>query len=172
MAQVKGYQYLIRALPPILEKYPDTKVVLIGEGKYKKKLVKLARKCGVEHGVYFIGKVEDVGIALEMIDIFVHPCTWQEGFGLAVLEAMAAGKPIIASNVGGLYALVKEDINGWLIPPANVEALGQALTKLIGSATLLKSMGENSQRIARETFSMQKMTGEVIKVYEDLEDGI
>ena len=172
LAQVKGYQYLVHALPSVLEKYPDTKVVLIGEGNYKKKLVKIARKYGVENSVYFIGKIEDVSMALEMIDIFVHPCTWQEGFGLAVLEAMAAGKPIIASNVGGLYALVKEDINGWLIPPGDAEALSQALNKLIGSEELLKSMGGNSKRIAREAFSMQKMTAEMTKVYQVLEDEV
>jgi len=168
LEKVKGYHYLINAIPTILEKHPDTQFVLIGEGKYKDSLLKLARKLHVEDRVTFTGKVEDVSVALELIDIFVHPCIWNEGFGIAVLEAMAAGKPIIASNLGGLYALVKEGVNGWLISSKDHIVLADSVNRLLTDTLLYKRMSENSYALARETFSMERMTSEIIKVYEDV----
>jgi glycosyltransferase involved in cell wall biosynthesis len=168
LEEVKGYQFFIRAIPAVLEKFPDTKFILIGDGKYKKHLVKLARKLKIKDKIVFTGKVEGVDVALGLIDIFVHPAIWEEGFGLAVLEAMAAGKPIIASNTGGVYALVKDGKNGWLLPPREVDALSAAIIKMIESPDLMRSMGEASQCIAREKFSMDRMADEMIAMYNDL----
>ncbi len=170
LEKIKGYQYLIGSIPAVLEKYPKVKLVLIGDGKYKKKLQKLARKLKVEDNVFFTGKVEDIAVAFELIDVFVHPCIWQEGFGLAVLEAMAARKPVIVSDQGGLYAIVKDGVNGWLLPARDVEALGEAIIKLIDNPELMRSMGEHSRRIAQEKFSMELMTTEMFKVYKELEE--
>ncbi|MBU1862135.1 MAG: glycosyltransferase family 4 protein [Candidatus Omnitrophica bacterium] len=169
LEKIKGYQSLIRCIPQVLAQHPKIKFVLIGEGKYKAKLMKLARKLDIEDKLVFTGKVEDVDVVLELIDIFVLPSVSSEGFGLAVLEAMAAGKPIIVSNLGGVYALVKEGVNGWLLPPGDISALATAINRLIEDPTLLKSMGENSRQIAREVFSIEKMTESIINVYKELE---
>lgn len=168
LEKVKGYQGFIRAIPHILKKHPMTKFILVGSGKYKKKLMKLARRLHIENKIIFIGKVEDVGIILELIDIFVHPALWREGFGLAVLEAMTAGKPIVVSNLGGVYALVKEGVNGWLLSPGDVMALADSITRLLDDPALLREMGNNSRRIARETFSMDRMANDIIKVYTEV----
>lgn len=168
LAKMKGYQNLIRAIPSVIKKYPDTKFVIIGYGKYKKKLIKLARRLKVDEHIVFTGKVEDVGVALELIDVFVLPSISSEGFGLAVLEAMAAGKPIIVSNLGGVYALVKEDINGWLLPPGDINELSKAIIKLIDCPDLIESFGKNSYRIAREQFSMERMAAGIIDVYKEV----
>ena len=168
LTKMKGYQLLIEAAPYILEKHPKTKFVIVGYGHYEKKLRKLAVKLGVEDKVYFTGKVEDVGVALEMIDIFVLPVIWSEGFGLAVLEAMAAGKPVLASNLGGVYALIKENVNGWLLPPGDVDALAKAICKLMDEPELIKIFGRNSYKIAREEFSMERMADGIIEVYKQV----
>lgn len=168
LEKLKGYQNLIKAIPEILTKHPKTKFILIGDGKFRPHLQKIVKKLKLEDKVIFAGRVEDVGVALQLIDIFLLPSVSSEGFGLAVLEAMAAGKPIIVSNLGGVYALVKEGINGWLLPPGDVAAIADAVIKLINNPTLVKSMGQNSRRIAREKFSMDRMTEEIIRVYESL----
>jgi glycosyltransferase involved in cell wall biosynthesis len=168
LEKVKGYQYFLRAIPSVLEKHPTTKFVLIGDGKYRKKLMKLVRKLNIQDKVIFTGKVEGVDVALGLIDIFVHPAIWEEGFGLAVLEAMASGKPIIVSNTGGIYALVKEGVNGWLLPPRNVEELSSAITKMIADPDLVKTMGANSRKLAREKFSMERMAEQMHSLYKEL----
>ena len=83
---------------------------------------------------------------------------------------MAARKPVIVSDQGGLYAIVKDGVNGWLLPARDVEALGEAVIKLIDNPELMRRMGEHSRRIAEEKFSMELMTTEMFKVYKELEE--
>ncbi len=168
LEKVKGYQYLIRAIPYILKECPDTKFILVGDGTYRKKLVRLAERLGVEDKIVFTGKVEDVDIILGLIDIFVHPAIWEEGFGLAVLEAMAAGKPILASNTGGVYALVKDGVNGWLLKPKSIDEIAINVVKMIKESALMKKMGESSREFAVSKFSMSRMADEMISLYREL----
>lgn len=169
LEKVKGYQYLIQAIPAVLEKHPKTKFVIIGDGKYKKKLLALAKKLDIKDKIVFTGKVEGVDVALGLIDIFIHPAIWEEGFGLAVLEAMAASKPVIVSNTGGIYALVKEGVNGLLLPPRKPEELSAAIITMIETPGMIQKMGESGRRLARERFSMERMAEEIHQLYEQID---
>jgi glycosyltransferase involved in cell wall biosynthesis len=169
LEKVKGYQYLIRAIPAVLAKYPKTKFVIIGDGKYKKKLIALARKLDIKDKIVFTGKVEGVDVALGLIDIFVHPAIWEEGFGLAVLEAMAASKPVLVSNTGGIYALVKEEVNGLLLGPRKTDELSAAIIRMIETPGLIESMGKAGRRLAQEKFSMERMAEEIHDLYEEID---
>lgn len=165
LAKVKGYQHLIDAIPMILDRHPETKFVLVGYGDYADKLKKQAMELGVDERIVFTGKVEDVGVVQQLIDVFVHPAIWQEGFGLAILEAMAAGKPIVASNTGGVYALVKENFNGWLINPGDAEAIAGSVIKLLDNPELISTFGEHSRKVACEEFSVDRMANGILDVY-------
>ncbi|MFC1808837.1 glycosyltransferase family 4 protein [Candidatus Omnitrophota bacterium] len=170
LEMTKGYQFLIRAMPHILIAYPKTKCVLIGEGKYKKKLVKLARKLKVENNVLFPGKLKDVSFFLQMIDLFVLPPIWAEGFGLSILEAMAFAKPIVATNIGSVYNLVKEGENGLLVPSGDERALSEAIIYLTQNPELLEQMSRKSLQIAKNEFSLDVWLNKMIALYKTLSE--
>jgi glycosyltransferase involved in cell wall biosynthesis len=170
LQKTKGYQDLIRAMPAIRAAYPKTKCILIGEGKYKKTLIRLARKLKVENSVLFPGQLEDVSFVLQMIDLFVLPAIWGEGFGLSILEAMAYGRPIVATNTGSVYTLVKEGENGLLVPICNAQALADAIIYLTQHPELLEQMSRKSLQVAKHEFPLGVMIGKMIALYESFGD--
>ncbi len=170
LQKTKGYQYLIEAMPAILKAYPKTKCILIGEGKYKKTLLRLARKLKVEHHVLFPGQLEDVSFVLQMIDLFVLPAVWGEGFGLSILEAMAFGRPIVATNTGSVYTLVKEGENGLLVPIRDAQALADAIIYLTQHPELLEQMSRKSLQVAKAEFPLEAMINKMIALYESFSD--
>jgi len=167
--KTKGYQDLIRAIPQIIERYPKTRFVFAGEGKYKKKLIRLARRLHVEHSVIFLGEIEEIHYFLEVIDLFVLPSVWAEGFGLAILEAMAFGKPVVASNVGSVYMLVQDGENGLLVPPGNAGAISEAILHLMQNPELLEQMRARSLQIAQNEFTIEKVVTDIIDLYADMD---
>ena len=164
----KGYQYLIQAMPKIIEKYPKTKCILAGAGKHEKKLKKLAKQLMVDRDVIFTGNVSHVRQLLDVFDVYVLPAVQAEGFGLAVLEAMAMSKPVIVTDTGGLYELVKEGENGFLVQKKSPDALYRAISKLISDPQLIEKMGERSFEIASCSYAIEKVIDKVVLLYQEL----
>jgi glycosyltransferase involved in cell wall biosynthesis len=119
-------------------------------------LERQAAHLGLQQEVQFLGFIGDIAKFLADIDIFVMP-SLHEGLGVAVLEAMAAGKPVIASRVGGLIESVADDVTGILVPPANAAALAQAIAKLAHAHSLAKEMGQQGQRRIERHFTLKQM---------------
>ncbi len=112
----------------------------------------------------FLGFQKEMVSILKSADIACLP-SYREGLPMALLEAMAAGKPIVTSNAPGCRATVKEGSNGFLVPIKNAQALADALEKLISNSELCKKMGQESRKMAVELFSTEKITAEIMKVY-------
>jgi len=121
---LKGCQYLIQAMALI--KRPDRRLMIVGEGPERRRLEVLSDSLGLP--VTFVGAVpkEQVPLWMSAADLLVHP-TLSEGFGLVVLEALSCGLPVVASNVGGIPELINDGVNGYLVEPANVSALAEAM---------------------------------------------
>ncbi len=157
----KGVDGLIQALPAL----PDVGLVIVGDGPLYADLVALSRTLGVETRVCFVGMVpkEHVSAYLRACDIFVLNSTY-EGMPHVILEAMAAGLPVVATAVGGSGEIIKDGVNGLLIPPGEPLSLQQALRRMLSNPAQRVNMVEKSQdTLAR--FSLEGMverTEEVI----------
>jgi glycosyltransferase involved in cell wall biosynthesis len=163
----KGHIYLIQAFFKILREYPDARLILTGSGTLENYLKKLCRELKIDNSVTFTGKInyENLRQLLEKIDIYAFP-SLSELFPLAILEAMAAGKPIVATDVGGIHEAMEDGKNGILVPPKNPQRLAEAIIELIRNPEKAKRMGEENRKTAMERFSMEKIAAQITKCYE------
>lgn len=160
---VKGHEYLIKAMAMVIKEIPNIKLVLIGEDELEGKLSQQAQELNIADQVIFLGKRKDVRSLIQIADICVLP-SLSEGMSNAIMEYMVAGKPVIATDVGGNPELVEHEFNGLLILKENVDALRDALLKLAINHNERKQMGENGFKKAEIMFSMDKM----IQAYKNL----
>jgi glycosyltransferase involved in cell wall biosynthesis len=156
----KGHDTLLRAISLI----PDTVLVLVGEGPLLKQLRGLVDKLDIASRVRFLGKRTDVPQLLKAADIYVQPSRW-EGFGIAALEAMAAGKPIVASDVPGLAQVVGDA--GLFFSPGDARQLAQRIGILLGDAALRRRLGASARQRAM-TFGLEKTLDCYEKLYRDV----
>jgi glycosyltransferase involved in cell wall biosynthesis len=156
----KGIDVAIRALAELPD---DTVLVVLGDGPERAALVRLARELGLERRVFLLGRVPDVGAWLGRATLLVHPARW-EGFGLAVLEAMLAGLPVVATNVSALPELVVDGESGVLVAPDSPEALARG----IASALETPQLGAGGLARARSEFSVGRMADRTAALYRRL----
>jgi len=146
---VKGFQYLIRTAANIIKVFPDTKIVIAGEDfGYLQKLIQLAQKLKIpKDSIIFTGRLSEQELKelYAAADIIVIPSIY-EPFGIVALEAMACGKPIVASACGGLLDIIKHGINGLTVKPHDPVGLAMAVVTLLEDPSLAKTMGETNKR--------------------------
>lgn len=163
LAEQKGIAYLLQAMPLILKRFPDLSLVIAGEGNLLKALKKEAQELRIDNHVYFLGPRLDMPELLKLFDIYVLPSLW-EGLPIALLEAMAAGCPIVATEVGGNAQVITEGYNGILIEPRNSQKLAEAVIALLSRPDVRKTYINNGFRVFKNRFSADIMT----RRYEDL----
>jgi len=164
----KGYEYLINGSKSVLEKFPNVKFVLIGDGELRSSLESLAKKNGVDNSYSFMGDQKEIPELLAQIDIFVLPSLW-EGLPLVILEAMAARKPIVATEINGIVEIIESGKEGILVPPKNSTALSLALIRLLEDNELCKVLASNAyEKVARD-FNISKMINETENLYHKLQ---
>jgi glycosyltransferase involved in cell wall biosynthesis len=152
----KGVDVAIRALQGI----PGVRLVVLGEGPQRGELEQLARELGVD--VYLPGRVPDVAAWLRRADLLVHPVRW-EGFGLALLEAMLASLPVVATNVSSIPEIIADGETGVLVPPDDPGALAAAVDRVLADPS---GYGERGRARAWAEFSVAKMADRTLAVYE------
>ncbi len=163
----KGHLVLLEACRRIREARPDTRVLLVGEGPCRKELHRRAANLGVAEMVCFLGSRRDVPELLAQISVAALP-SLEEGFPNAVLEAMAAGKPVVASRVGGVPEAVRHGETGLLVPPGDPDALAEGLLALLADPKRAAVMGRAGKERARVQFDMDRMVREMEAIYEEL----
>ena len=152
----KGVDVAVRALPEI----PGAHLVVLGEGPQRGELERLASELGVP--VHLPGRVPDVAAWLRRANVLVHPARW-EGFGLAVLEAMLASLPVVATRVSSIPEIVADGETGVLVPPDDPSALAAAVNRALADPA---GYGERGLARARTEFSVAKMADRTLAVYE------
>ena len=156
----KGQHFVIESLERIIFNHPNAKLYLIGDHvideyrSYKVELMELIEKCNLKENVFFTGWRKDALAIANSMDIIVHP-SLAEGFGRAVLESMAIGKPVIASSVGGLREAIEHNINGYLIRPGDIEAIAKYLELLIDSKELRNLIGAKARETVKEKYLIE-----------------
>ena len=163
----KGHIHLLRALARVRGEVPAVRLVLLGDGTIRADLEQIVRDLALQANVCFAGWRTDAARLLGGADIFVLPSLW-EGFGLVLLEAMAASLPIVASNVGAIPEIVADNETGLLVRPGAEEALARALIKLLASPALRTQMGARGRRRLEQEFSVSKMVQAIEAVYNQL----
>ncbi len=143
----KGHIYLLQAAALV----PDALFVLAGEGPERRSLEDVAKGLGLETRVRFLGQREDIPDLLACCDVFVLPSLY-EGLPLSVLEAMAAGKPVVATRIGGTAEAVVHGVTGMLVPPENPRELAAAIRTLLADSSLLPVLPKRAEPALRNGF--------------------
>jgi glycosyltransferase involved in cell wall biosynthesis len=164
-APVKGHTFLIEALAKVKTRVPNVCLVLVGNGRSLDDLRTLSKRLGLDQTVQFITDCQEVEQCLAGMDLYVQP-SLNEGMGRALIEAMAAGLPVIASKVGGIPAIVADRYNGLLVPPGDAEALAAALLTLLTSPQLAHRLGAAASRTVGERFGAGAMVQAIESQYD------
>ncbi len=165
--QAKGQGHLIEALRDIDSARRPLVLVLVGSGSDEKALRACAERTGVMQKVRFLGWRSDVPQVLRALDVYVQPSI-TEGLPLAVVEAAAAGLPIVASRVGGIPEIITGGYDGLLVPPADPHALAAAIQELLDHPERARQLGQNARQTAFERFSAEKMAAAYMELYRAL----
>lgn len=165
----KGLAVLLHALARLAGEagVPPWQLVLVGDGPAREDLQRLAARLGLSERVIFAGLQRDVAAVLPLMDLFVCPSLY-EGFGIAVVEAMASGRPVIASATGGITEIVVPGETGLLVPPGEAAALADAIRHLLSHPEQAKAMGTRGRQLVREKFSIETAVQRHQQLYESL----
>ncbi|MFH1449731.1 MAG: glycosyltransferase family 4 protein [bacterium] len=159
----KGVEYLLAAVPKVIEKFKEVRFLICGEGEYKEELIKLAEKLNITKNVIFTGYYDDLSQVLGVSDLFITP-SLMESLPIVILEAMCAGLPIIGTKVGDIPFCINSK-NGLLIKPKSSEEISKAIIKLLTNKEKLKEMGKESRNLVKERFSDEVMVRKIEDIY-------
>ncbi len=167
---VKGQTFLVQAMSMIVRHKPDCRLIIAGRGELESELRKEAQKLGIERNVLFLGYRADIPELLQAMDVFVLPSN-SEGLSLSILEAMAAGKPVVATAVGGNPEIILDGKTGYLVSPGNVDALAERIMYLLENPTSARAIGQRSHVHVMQEFSLSRMVNEYLSQYGELLGG-
>jgi len=173
ITEQKGHEYFLKAIPSIIKDFPDTKFLIVGnslleEKDFLEQLKELIKNLDISHKVVFTGFREDVPQIINFLDIIVHCSTHEESFGRIIIEAMAATKPVVATNIGASAEIIEDGVDGLLIPPKDSRAIENAIKELLSNPQKMKFLGENGRRKVERCFSSESYYKNIIKVYSEI----
>ena len=163
----KGFETLVRAIPDVVSKVAAVRFVIVGEGKDKDRLEKLAGEIGVRSRLKFTGFAGDIRPWLSRVDIVAIP-SLQEGFPMITLEAMATAKPIVATHISGMDEQLCHERSALLVPPGSVSALSEALSTLARNKELAQELGKEARCVVERQFSLERTITATKQLYDTL----
>lgn len=172
----KGQHFAIEALSRVYEEFPNIRLYLVGDHvieeyrPYKAELESLINQYGLSKHVYFTGWRKDALEIVSLMDIVIHP-SLAEGFGRAVLESMALGKPVIASSVGGLREAIEDGCNGYLVSPGDVEAIVLRWRELLSNPELRQTLGQEARRTVFDDYLIDDKVKRLAEIWSDMAAG-
>ncbi len=166
LADHKGQRYLVEAIPRVLERHPGVRFVIVGEGELAAELKARAARLNLGDRLLFPGFRRDVEAVMDALDLFVLP-SHLEGLGTIVLDAMMAGKPVVATRTGGVPDVVEDGVTGLLVPPRDSVALCDALCRVLEDSAEAGRRAEAARRMAVTRFSVDAMVEGNLAVYQE-----
>lgn len=157
----KGHQFLLQAVAQMTS---HARLMIVGDGRLRDELVMLAAKLKISDRISFLGARADINEFLSAIDVFIMPSLW-EGQPIALLEALATGKPCIASAVDGIPEIIADGVNGYLIKPKDVEALAMAMDWAVENPDLLDKFASRGVSAISPKFLAQNMAVDIANIY-------
>jgi L-malate glycosyltransferase len=168
--RVKGHDVFIRAAASVIEKFPHASFCIAGdvlEPEYFVELQTLVSELKLSDRFHFVGGVTDLRSYLSAAEVFVLPSR-SEGFSNAIVEAMAAALPVVATDVGGNAEAVQDGVSGIIVPPEDSDALASAIISLLSDTAKAKGMGAEGKRLAAVRFTTEAMMSQITSVYASL----
>jgi glycosyltransferase involved in cell wall biosynthesis len=163
----KGHAFLLDAWPDVVRAHPEARLLLFGRGEGLQSLRIQAEREGIAGSLRFAGFRADLPDFLAHADLLVHPAL-REGLGVCLLEAQAAGVPIVASRAGGIPEAVADGESGVLVQPGQAPELASAIVSLLGDAARRRALGDGGQRQVAQHFSVDRMVAGNLDVYREL----
>lgn len=169
LEKVKGVDYLIKSISEVKAMVPKIKLIVAGIGDHEAALKDLVTELHLEDNVNFIGQQnrDQLYELYKKSSVIIVPSIWPEPFGKVGIEAMSVGRPVIASNVGGISEWLTDGETGYLVPPADPNAIAKNIIKLLSDPQLLHTMSLKSRKRA-EDFSIEAHAEKIIRLYEDV----
>ena len=167
LKEQKGHRFLLDALPQLLAEFPDARLLLIGDGSLRARLEAQAEQLGIRSPVIFVGFQPEVPAYVAATDVMVLP-SLHEGMPLTAIETAAIGKPLVATEVGGVPEVVRHGTTGLLVPPATPARLADALLMLLRQPDLAAQYGTAARAHARQRFDLQRQVAETEDLYLEL----
>ena len=164
---VKGHRFLLEAMPEILRRWPEARLLVIGRGELDVALKEQVEQLAIGANVHFLGMRQDVPRLLSVLDAFVLP-SLSEGFSLALLEAMASAKPVVATLVGGNPELIDHGRTGFLVQPEDAKDLAANLVKLLSDPEMMQQFGRQAADRVLQHFSIGLMVDRYRDLYASL----
>jgi glycosyltransferase involved in cell wall biosynthesis len=165
LRRIKGLDVLVMAAAKIVARVPDARFVIVGEGPERESALLQVRQFGLENNFEFLGHRDDVPALLAEADLFVLPSR-SEAFPNAVIEAMAAGLPVVATHVGGIAELVQQERTGVLVPSEDPEALAGAVLNLMARPEFANALGRTARQEVEREYSLSSMVARFEELYE------
>lgn len=166
---LKGTRYFVEASKNILKKYPNSKFILLGDGPQKNELIKLTEKINYSKFIFPGYREKDLGAFLNLSDIMVLP-SLSEGLPNAILEAYACGIPVVATDVGGVRDILKNNLNGYLIKPKDSEAIVKGVLKILKNKKIAQKMGKHNRNFVVANYSISKVVKRFLKILKKLKN--
>ena len=160
----KGLPFFLGAAARVRRRFPDVRFLLSGAGPEEGNLRRLSRELGLEPAVTFAPNLLDFSASLAATDVFCLP-SLEQGLGATMLEAMARGRPVVASGVGGVDSVVDDGETGLIVPPANSAALAEGVARLLADPPAARRMGEAGRAVVRDRFGVARMVSETAALY-------
>ena len=166
----KGFHLLIEAMPNILKERPDTRLFIAGKGYMMPFLKGLSNSFGLNDNVSYLGYVSDEALPwlYRNCDVFAFPSITSESFGITLIEAMAAGSPVVASRIGGVPEIVDDGVNGCLFNPWNSRELSEKISSLLNNPSIARDLGVTARKTAVERYSWSVVGSKIVNIYEEL----
>ncbi len=164
----KGHSVLLYALYEILRQKPNVQLIFVGEGKERSRIVDLSERLNLSENVIFIKTQLNTLNILSIMDVFMFTPTRKEGLGIGLLEALASGKPAVATNVGGISSIIEDGLNGFLVEPSRPKLLVDPTLRLLKDKELYQRMSRAGREIVIEKFSIDGMADRVRTLYKRL----
>jgi glycosyltransferase involved in cell wall biosynthesis len=163
----KGIGDLLAAAPLVLETNPDVQFVVVGEGASRDEYIRLAAQMGIQDNFTWTGLVQDplADGVYAAADVICQVSRWEEVFGLTIAEAMACGRPIVATRVGGIPELVQDGQTGFLVPSGDPEQIADRILALLDDADLRNRLGEAGRSVATARFDLKQNVSQLLKLY-------
>ena len=170
----KGIEYLIKAMPSVVSKIKNAKLLIIGEGDYRRYLEKITNDLKINDFVEFLGSKphKELPDYYNLADIFVLPAVTTkigtEAFGLVLIEAMACGTCVIGSSSGGIKNVIKDNFNGLIFQEKNSEELANKIVKVLEDSKLKKKLSRNGLKYASQNYNWEIISNKFLKIYQQL----
>jgi glycosyltransferase involved in cell wall biosynthesis len=163
----KGHVFFLGAAQRVAAVHPETEFLIAGAGPEEDNLRRVARELGLNRNLTFASNLYDFSSALAAMDIFCLP-SLRQGLGTIMLEAMALGRPVIATSMGGIYGVVRNNETGLIVPPSDSVSLAERILELLNDPVRARAVGEAGRVLVREEFGVDRMVAQTAALYREV----